>query len=435
MAISGFLSRIEPPPGAVPAAAGAAAGALAGSSIGVAGAALGAALGAAGGLLAGRKRPDPARSPARSPVAVAPGSIPAPTDSEVLDRLPAALVLVDAEQRVRRINPEALRLIADDTEPDEEAAMIGQPLVALIRAPGLIDAVDDALTDQGPRSLSFTLMRARVERALQAHIRPLKPNGPRGAAALILIEDRTRIRQMEEMRQDFIANASHELKTPLASIIGFIETLQGPAKDDDAARVRFLKIMATQAERMKRLVEDLMSLSRIEMNAHVRPTALVDLVALAQATAAALEPLAAEAGARIVVVAPAAKVVVSGEHDQLAQLLTNLIDNAVKYGGEGVTVTIREAAAAPEWPGMVGLTVEDDGPGIPREHLPRLTERFYRVSAARSRAVGGTGLGLAIAKHILQRHRGELQVRSTLGEGAAFTIWLPMRAESPPSVS
>lgn len=424
MALPGFLSRFEWPSGVALAALGAAGGA----GFGPFGAALGAAFGAWFGFHLQRRRAAPAEA-ARTPM---PPPTAPPTDSEALDQLPAALILVDAEQRVRRINPTALRLISDGAEPDDEAAAIGQPLVALLRAPGLIDAVEHALADRAPRSFSFTLMRARVERALQAHIRALKPSGPRGAAALILIEDRTRIRQVKEMRQDFLANASHELKTPLASIIGFIETLQGPAKDDEAARVRFLKIMAAQAERMKRLVEDLMSLSRIEMNAHVRPTEPVDLGALAQAAAAALEPVAAVTGARIEAVAPAQKLVVAGDRDQLAQLLTNLIDNAVKYGGAGVTVTIHEAEPAPEWPGMVGLTVEDDGPGVSREHLPRLTERFYRVSAAQSRAVGGTGLGLAIAKHILQRHRGELQVRSTLGEGSAFTIWLPKRADSRP---
>ncbi|MFV0475338.1 MAG: sensor histidine kinase, partial [Pikeienuella sp.] len=341
-----------------------------------------------------------------------------------------AVIRGAAEPRIRRIHEAAQSLVGGGAPLGRDAAQ-GEPLVSPMRAPALIEAVEDALTVNAPRAIEFTLIRARAERTLRAQIRALDPAGPRDPAALILIEDQTRMRQIEEMRQDFIANASHELKTPLASIMGFIETLQGPARADEAARTRFLGIMATQAERMKRLVEDLMSLSRIEMNQHVRPTGAVDLGALAHATAAAMEPVAADKGARIEVLTEAKGPVTTGDHDQLAQLLTNLIDNAVKYGGEGVTITIRAAEPAPEWPGMVGITVADDGPGIPREHLPRLTERFYRVSAARSRAVGGTGLGLAIAKHILQRHRGQLSLRSTLGEGSAFTIWLPPRNDSP----
>ncbi|QIE53966.1 PAS domain-containing protein [Pikeienuella piscinae] len=369
----------------------------------------------------------------RAPGATPPASIdvaaPAAADTEALARLPAAVILVDAEQRIRRINEAAQRLIGGE-EASDAVLPSGEPLVSAIRAPALIEAVEETLGDGAPRTIGFTLSRERVERALEAHVRALDPAGPRTPAALILIEDQTRMRRAEEMRQDFIANASHELRTPLASIIGFIETLQGPAKDDAAARTRFLGIMGAEAERMKRLVENLMSLSRIEMNQYVRPTEPVALGALARSTAAAMAPVAAEAGARIVLETPDDGPLTTGDRDQLAQLLINLIENAVKYGGEGVTVTIGVAAPAPEWPGMVGLVVADDGPGIAREHLPRLTERFYRVSTPRGRGAGGAGLGLAIAKHILQRHRGEMRIVSTIGEGSAFTIWLPRRRDS-----
>ncbi|WP_340110174.1 sensor histidine kinase [Pikeienuella sp. HZG-20] len=351
----------------------------------------------------------------------------AEADSEALFHLPAAVLIVDRERRVRRANAAALTLIGDDGV--DIAGLLGAPLVSVIRAPGLIEAVVATLADQTPRSAAFTLIRSRGERALLAHIRPLPTVEPRTPAVLILIEDRTESRQVEEMRRTFIANAGHQLKTPLASIMGFIETLQGPAKDDELARARFLGIMSSQAERMKHLIEDLMALSRIEMGLHARPTSAVDLARLARAAAAALEPVAARAGARISVeLADEERLMTTGDPDQLAQVLANLIDNAVKYGGAGVTVTIRAAPLAPEWPGMVGVVVADDGPGIPREHLPRLTERFYRVSDTRA---DGAGLGLAIAKHILQRHRGELRVRSTFGEGSAFTIWLPRRGDSP----
>ncbi len=440
MTAATFLQAYAPALAAgVFAAAGAAGGAAAGAGWSAAGGALGALVGAA--LFLRRPAPPAAAEPALEPAPPQEAPPPPPPVSPLvaeaaLRLLPAAAIVVDAELRVRRINAEAMRILVEDDRPEAAEQAIGQHLVSLVRAPGLISAAEDALADGVPRTLPVTLLKARTERALIAHFRALGAADVRGPAALIVIEDQTRIRQIEEMRQDFIANASHELKTPLASIIGFIETLQGPAKDDAEARARFLGIMASQAERMKRLVEDLMSLSRIEMNAHVRPTGDVDLGAVAHSVAAALEPVAREAKAKLVVVAPQSGPIVSGDPDQIAQLITNLIDNAVKYGGEGVTVTVSAAEPTPERPQMVGVTVTDDGPGIAREHLPRLTERFYRVSAARSRAVGGTGLGLAIAKHILQRHRGDLQVRSRLGEGSAFTIWLPKRADSaPPRIS
>lgn len=364
---------------------------------------------------AGRRKQQPA--PAPSPVSESAGH----DSAAMFERLPAAVVMVDRSLKVRRINPAAAELIG--------AATDGAPLVSLLRAPGFIEAVEGVLKDDAPRSAAFQMMRDRTELSLISHIRSLPGADARAPAALILIEDQTRVKRIEQMRQDFIANASHELKTPLASIMGFIETLQGPAREDEAARTRFLGIMATQAERMKRLVEDLMSLSRIEVNLHVRPTEALDLGALARSTAAAMEPVAADRGATVKVAFESDGPVITGDKDQLAQLITNLIDNAIKYGGEGVSVTLSHAKDAPEWPGMTGLTVSDTGPGIPREHIPRLTERFYRVSVARSRAVGGTGLGLAIAKHILQRHRGSMSVKSTPGEGSAFTIWLPKRSE------
>lgn len=369
------------------------------------------------------------RLPAAQPGAPAASGEAAEADSEALFHLPAAVLIVDRERRVRRANAAALTLIGDDGV--DSAGLPGAPLVSVIRAPGLIEAVVASLADQAPRSAVFTLIRSRGERDLVAHIRPLPPAGRRTPTVLILIEDRTEARQVEEMRRTFIANAGHQLKTPLASIMGFIETLQGPAKDDERARARFLGIMSSQAERMKHLIEDLMALSRIEMGQHARPTSAVDLARLARAAAAALEPVAASAGAHISVeLASEEDLMTTGDPDQLAQLLANLIDNAVKYGGAGVIVTIRAAPPAPEWPGMVGLVIADDGPGIPREHLPRLTERFYRVSTTR---IGGAGLGLAIAKHILQRHQGELRITSTFGEGSAFTIWLPRRGDSRPS--
>lgn len=365
-------------------------------------------------------------SAAKLPAARNPETIRTRAAPVIWDSLPAPVLLVDRSARIVGLN-EAARALFGDISLDE-------PLVTAIRSPDLIDSVEDTLTDDAPRDLRFSQVQGRSRRSLNARIRRLDsteeahaddPIRRRAPAALILVEDHTKMQQVEEMRHDFIANASHELKTPLASIIGFIETLQGPAKDDAAARERFLGIMATQADRMKRLVEDLLSLNRIEMNTHVAPTGRVDLGALAQETAAALAPVADAGDAKIILETAKSGPVVNGDRDQLAQLLTNFIDNAIKYGGQGVTVTVAMAPPAPEWPGKVGIRVRDTGPGIPREHLPRLTERFYRVSASHSRSVGGTGLGLAIAKHIAQRHKGEISVRSKTGEGSEFTLWLP----------
>ncbi len=245
-----------------------------------------------------------------------------------------------------------------------------------------------------------------------------------------LVEDRTEARRLEALRTDFIANASHELRTPLASVLGYIETLQNHAKEDPAAREKFLAIMAREAGRMRRLVDDLMSLSRIEMSEHLRPAERVSLTAIAGETAAAMVPLAEREGVSLEVRLPAEDAFVLGDRDQLAQVFANLVDNAMKYAGPGSRVRVLVAEPSPAQPGRHGVTIADDGPGIPREHLQRLTERFYRVNAASSRAKGGTGLGLAIVKHILNRHRGRIEIASTEGKGSAFTVWLPRAEEA-----
>ncbi|UPG74311.1 ATP-binding protein [Roseomonas gilardii subsp. gilardii] len=222
------------------------------------------------------------------------------------------------------------------------------------------------------------------------------------------------------MRADFVANASHELRTPLASLIGFIETLRGPAEDDAEARHHFLGIMAEQAERMRRLIDDLLGLTRIEISEHQPPAGQVDLAVLARAETEALAPILALRKTRLrLELEPA--LARPADQDQLAQVLRNLVENAVRYGREGGEVRVATGTAE----GGVFLRVSDDGPGIAREHIPRLTERFYRVDKGRSRHVGGTGLGLAIVKHVVNRHRGRLAIESVVGEGASFRVWLP----------
>ncbi|MCF6304765.1 MAG: ATP-binding protein [Rhodobacteraceae bacterium] len=228
------------------------------------------------------------------------------------------------------------------------------------------------------------------------------------------------------MRSDFIANVSHELRTPLASISGYIETLQGHAKDDPEARERFLSVMAAQAGRMQNLVSDLMSLNRIELAEHKTPHEKCALNALVSEAVADVQPLQEKLGAVIKVDLLPDMPMVSGDRAQLNQVLINLFENAIKYNSAGGPIMIGTALPSKNYPGMVGISVRDCGEGIAPEHLPRLTERFYRVSVAKSRDKGGTGLGLAIVKHILNRHNGMLEITSEIGKGSVFTMWLPV---------
>ena len=224
------------------------------------------------------------------------------------------------------------------------------------------------------------------------------------------------------MRADFVANVSHELRTPLAAITGFIDTLQGAARDDPAARERFLGIMQAQSWRMARLIDDLLSLSRIELRAHQRPDTRLDLVAIVRQVADGLQTLARDREVAIEIKAPAEPLIVLGDRDELTRLFENLIENGLKYGASGKRLDVTLASDGND----LQAVVRDYGPGIASEHLPRLTERFYRVDVGESRAQGGTGLGLALVKHILNRHQGRLVIDSKAGDGAAFTVRLPM---------
>jgi two-component system phosphate regulon sensor histidine kinase PhoR len=272
--------------------------------------------------------------------------------------------------------------------------------------------------------------RVPLDRWFEAFVTPLRLSTGVGAATDVLLltfNDLTPLRRVEEMRADFIANASHELRTPLAALLGFIETLQGTAKDDSAAREKFLAIMQGQATRMARLIDDLLSLSRIELNAHLQPNTPVDLAPIVRQVVDGLQTLARDRGVEIKVVSPPDTLTVLGDRDELIRALENLVENALKYGAAGKRLDITLArgqtrGGTPE----VRIAVRDYGPGISPEHLPRLTERFYRVDVADSRAQGGTGLGLALVKHVLNRHAGRLTIESTLGQGATFTMHLPL---------
>jgi len=272
--------------------------------------------------------------------------------------------------------------------------------------------------------------RVPVERLFDVCVAPLTAPDGKVVATLLTLRDQTEARRVERLRVDFIANASHELRTPLASLVGFIETLQGSAHDDAKARDRFLAIMREQGRRMARLIEDLLSLSRIEQKQHLRPAPIVDFAQTTRSVVDALTPMAEDLGVEIRLSATLPAMVV-GDRDELLRVAENLIENAIKYGvradseGAGlveVTVSTTEKEAA--------LSVRDYGHGIAPEHLPRLTERFYRVDATQSK--NGTGLGLAIVKHILTRHRGKLTITSHVNHGSCFVATVPLHNKTKP---
>ena len=359
------------------------------------------------------------RSP--EPVIVEPtpaAAVPAGFGQALIEKLPTPLLVLGRNGRIAYSNAAAHRALPT-LRQDAHFANV-------LRAPAFVEAVAATLADGDDRRVRFTADPAR-ERHLEVRVSLLPPGGAFGpdALAIVQIDDQTELRRAEALRSDFIANASHELRTPLASIIGYIETLQHHARDDAEARERFLAIMAREAGRMQRLVDDLMSLSRIELLEHQRPAEECAPAEIAAEAAAALMPVAEQQGVTIELDLGATADRVLGDRDQLEQVFTNLIDNAMKYGGPGGTVTVRSAGPDRAHPNRVGIAVSDKGPGIEREHLPRLTERFYRVSAASSRNKGGTGLGLAIVKHILNRHQGRLEITSKPGKGSVFTVWLP----------
>ncbi|HEX3535169.1 MAG TPA: ATP-binding protein [Stellaceae bacterium] len=335
----------------------------------------------------------------------------------VIAGAPEPLILIDRSRRIVRANAASSEFVGVVSEPRD--------LAASLRNPALLAAVDAVLRVGGRRIVEFEVS-IPVARILEARVARIEGPAVGGGAAVLTLHDVTALKRAEQMRADFVANAGHELKTPLTSLVGFIETLLGPARDDAAARERFLGIMREQAGRMARLVDDLLSLSRIELNEHVPPTAQVTLEPVIEQVAAGLELRAAARQMRIVCSLPRDLPVVIGEADELAQVFQNLIDNAIKYGRLQTEITVSPRIAE----GLLGIAVADRGDGIADEHLPRLTERFYRVDSARSRELGGTGLGLAIVKHILNRHRGRLDIESTPGVGSTFTVWLRL---APPS--
>jgi two-component system phosphate regulon sensor histidine kinase PhoR len=339
----------------------------------------------------------------------------------VIAAVPDPLILLDERRRIVRANSRATAFVGALSEPRD--------LATGLRNPAVLAAADAVLNGETSRIVDFSIT-VPIERQLRARLARIDHPSLDGAVAVLALHDITELKRAEQMRADFIANASHELRTPLATLIGFIETLRGPAREDAEARERFLAIMHEQASRMARLVEDLLSLSRIELNEHVMPKDQVELGPLLYHVAESLELRAAERGMRITLALPSGLPAVRGDRDELAQVFQNLVDNAVKYGRSGTEITVsadtkrrRTSGDAGSIP-FISVAVRDHSEGIAREHLPRLTERFYRADTARSREMGGTGLGLAIVKHILNHHRGFLEIESAAGTGSVFTVFL-----------
>jgi two-component system, OmpR family, phosphate regulon sensor histidine kinase PhoR len=340
----------------------------------------------------------------------------------IVDGLPDPLIAVDRQRRIVRTNRAALSLLG--------AAGADRDLSTTLRHPQLLAAID-ALLAIGPDGNFTSPDRSTVEFVLSgaldldmiAHMRRLPRPAADGSLALIVLHDMTALRRAERMRADFVANASHELKTPLAGLLGFIETLRGAARDDPAARERFLGIMADQADRMRRLVDDLLMLSRIEQHEHARPEGEVDIGQVLRGVHDLLQLKASsrKIGLELNIVSELPHAM--GAFDELTIVFQNLVDNALKYAKPQTIVRVDARPSGEDW---LSVSVADEGDGIPASHLPRLTERFYRVDNARSRQLGGTGLGLAIVKHVVNRHRGRLDIQSTQGKGSVFTVTLPV---------
>lgn len=343
--------------------------------------------------------------------------------TRIVSNLPDPAIVLDAEGTVLSFNPAALEVF--------NGSAVGRHISQVTRAPELLTAVSEATETQDLQSCRLDF-KVPVARSLVGTVAPLmlSSNEPLDPHLLIVLRDLTEQDRLVRMRADFVANASHELRTPLASLKGFVETLQDAAKDDPQARERFLKIMQQQAERMARLIDDLLSLSRIEMHAHVVPRERVDIGAIISHVVQTLTPIAGDKSVTLDVQS-IPEAIVSGDRDELIQVFQNLIENAIKYGRTGGRVLIsgRLIKTADVRANKLAIEIIDDGLGIAPEHLPRLTERFYRVNAAQSRNAGGTGLGLAIVKHVLNRHHAELHIDSTVGHGSTFRVTLPLRHE------
>lgn len=340
--------------------------------------------------------------------------------ADLLNAIPLPAVFVSDDTRVVGANARAVALQPNARE--------NRALVLVFRQPGLISAIEKCLQTQTPQKAIYLHRDEGRETRYDVSCSFVTLGDKQGVLACL--QDVTHVEQAGEIRREFVANVSHELKTPLTALLGFIETLQGPAKDDPKARERFLGIMAAEASRMNRLVGDLLSLSRVEENERMRPSGMQDVGTILETVLRNLNDVAKSQRHELRLEKTPGAFNVLGDHDQLMQVFTNLVENAIKYGGEDglVTIAVEDVERDQSLRGpAIKISVSDTGPGIDALHLPRLTERFYRIDSHRSREMGGTGLGLAIVKHIVARHRGRLKIESEVGVGSKFTVVLPKK--------
>lgn len=347
------------------------------------------------------------------------------TEREILvDTLPDILIMTNFDKIIVRTNRAARNIFGQN--------LSGKHIRDVIPNEKLLGAIDAVVEDYHGREEEFTMQELGMDFKAVVERFPIPSEG--GISIIVTLNDITQLKRIQRMRADFVANASHEIRTPLASIIGFVETLRGPAKDDAVAREEFLKVMADQAERMSKLISDLLSLSKIEMNVHNAPTGKVDLLRLIRSEKQQLDWQAAKKQVTVRLRLNDNLPATLGDEDNLGQVIRNLLGNAIKYTHQNTEVMM-SAKITSDFPKDLlprGLTraicfsVQDQGEGIPKEHIPRLTERFYRVDSARTRKVGGTGLGLAIVKHVLNRHQGAMVIESEMGKGSIFNVYLPI---------
>lgn len=342
------------------------------------------------------------------------------TLSAALNAVPDPMLFIGSGGMIELSNPAGETLFG--------AWIRGRSYVTALRQPALLGEIDLVLRGNRPSETRYIKSDQTGETQFRVMISPIAETDAGQAGVILHFTDITHLREAEEMRRDFVANVSHELRSPLTAVLGFVETLRGPARNDAEARDRFLAIMEQQALRMNRLVGDLLSLSRVEAEERVRPSDDVDLRDVVSGVLTTLRPQAEDQGSALDLVSAPGDYRIRGDRDQLTQVFTNLAENALKYGGKGRPVTVRmetgEGRGSMRGP-VVRAEVIDRGDGIDPLHLPRLTERFYRIDSHRSREMGGTGLGLAIVKHIVNRHRGRLRIVSEKGKGSTFTVVLP----------
>ncbi|SHK11913.1 two-component system, OmpR family, phosphate regulon sensor histidine kinase PhoR [Shimia gijangensis] len=335
----------------------------------------------------------------------------------IVDAIPLPSVFVGSDLRIEGANARAVALNAQAAE--------NRPFVLVFRQPALSASIEVCLNSKTPQKTVYR--HDEGSNAVRYDVTLTHIQNPAFQGVLLCFTDVTHLRTADQMRRDFVANVSHELRSPLTAILGFIETLQGPARDDSAARDRFLSTMAAEAERMNRLVGDLLSLSRVEEEARRRPASQEDMDKLIRSVIGNLQTLADENGGTIAYEPAKSPIMLRADPDQMRQVFSNLIENALKYGENGtdVHISVRNIPRDSSLKGpAVAFDISDNGPGIDPIHIPRLTERFYRIDSHRSREKGGTGLGLAIVKHILNRHRGRLVIKSTQGQGSIFSAVL-----------